>query len=324
MQAKNRAAPEFARFPLSLALAGMVFFLWGERAFAETPECATLTGNWLDEDGYQNQTGYEWQLNQDSDGNVNGQVTLNVTSYGCPIGSTWSVNVPARSTVLTAIGAPYNAPACPGTIARSVRVGLPGSGCDTASTSWNGGAGYWVRTARQLPSGEGTPKLAGWKGAAGLWNTAVLPLSFNFGGRRVQEAIWKPGTDTCWFSGSALDQFTQVTGGTWDVANDGTNVYGPDGIGPGDKAVYYYRLHNKAPCGSTIYQAMLISCDGPWNTCLPAYINNTLSFTIAPTTVTSVRAGASEMETYSLSQSKLAAIKFIIALGCWSFAPCRP
>jgi hypothetical protein len=218
---------------------------------------------------------------------------------------------------LTATGYANNGPGCPASLNRGVLVGRPGSGCDNASTVWTGGSGWWRRTILAVPTGEATPQFVGWDGQASKWNTALLPLSFNFGGRRVQEAIWKPGSDTCYFSGSAVDPFTQVTGGTWDAANDGTNVYGPDEIGPSPKAVYYYRVHKKTDCGSTIYQAMLISCDGPWNTCLPSYVNNTLSFTIGATTITSSRASAPAVaETWGPSQGQFLAITITISVSC--------
>jgi hypothetical protein len=170
---------------------------------------------------------------------------------------------------------------------------------------------------RYSPAGEAMPVFAGWTGTYGTWNTALTPSNFNFGGRSVTETVWKDGADTCYFSGSAFQPFTKISGGNWPVANDGTNVYGPDTVGQSGNAVWYYRAHGKAPCASTIYQTMVISCDtNPISTCLPGYINNTLKVTIDPATVTSARASASETENWSPTQQQINTAKLLISVHC--------
>ncbi len=320
MQTKTPPTVDFARPSVLLALwAGAALFLWGESSHAQTPACASVAGSWIDEDSNYNPTGYLWQLFQDPQNKqISGVVTLNQSLPNCPIGSEWAITSTVGS--LTATGYANNGPGCPATLNRGVIVGPPGSGCDNASTVWAGGSGWWKRTILEKPTTEGTPQFTGWStsfggssGPDGNWETEIWPVSFNFGGRRVKEIPWKPGADTCYKPGDHVDPKTEVDGSIWTV--DGTNMYGPDAIGPGNGAVFYYRVHNRTPCGSTIYQTMLISCDdSTWNTC-PSYTNNTLTFTIDRTTITSSRTTGngtgSKTETWGPSPQEITTFEVI-------------
>jgi hypothetical protein len=104
----------------------------------------------------------------------------------------------------------------------------------------------------------------------------------NFDGMSVQEGVAAPGADTCWFSGSAIAPFTQITGGTWTVA--GTDVpgqhnhWGYDNVGAFTTTVNYYRAQDPPrgiaiPCGFTIYQSMSILCISTWQVYTPSFGN---------------------------------------------------
>jgi len=159
------------------------------------------------------------------------------------------------------------------------------------------------------PSSE-TTAFAAWAptgadGGTGKWKQTLHPPAddptFVFDGESVQEA--NPGgggPDTCWFAGSAFLQFTGITGGTWTVAAGQvttSNDWGFDYVGWHDVAVDYYRLHHRAPCGTTFPQQMTIK--SPTD---DAYVNygtvNTLGGSFTATTETSLRAGHRKTRTH--------------------------
>jgi hypothetical protein len=101
----------------------------------------------------------------------------------------------------------------------------------------------------------------------------------SFDNMSVQEGVAGPGTDTCWFNGSAISPWTTITGGTWTVA--GTDVpgqhnhWGYDNVGAFTTTVNYYRTQAPAhgiaiPCGFTFFQSMSILCNSTWQVYTPA------------------------------------------------------
>lgn len=111
------------------------------------------------------------------------------------------------------------------------------------------------------------------------------PSTINFGGRTVTEGDpGGGGPDTCHFVGSRYDPLESISGGTWEV--DANNEWGDDFVGWIPSAVLYYRLNERAPCGTRFPQRMVIACA----TSNPQYVTNELTMDIYPEEVSSGRA----------------------------------
>lgn len=118
------------------------------------------------------------------------------------------------------------------------------------------------------------------------WNQTLLPNDKNFAGRYVTEASPPGALDTCYFTGSEVDEITAVDGATWPVESG--NHWGPDANGWDAYSVNYYRSHGRARCGVTVPQQMLINC--PTGTA--AYATHILKLTIDTGTISSEHNGA--------------------------------
>lgn len=139
----------------------------------------------------------------------------------------------------------------------------------------------------------------------GRWKQTLHPPAddptFDFSGESVKEAD-AAGThsDTCWFPASMFAQFNKVTGGKWIV--QAGNAWRFDYVGWLNPAVTYYRLPHgavpaRAPCVARFPQQMKIKA--PPETSRSNYAGiNKLVGKIGLTTVTSKRAGSSEIRTW--------------------------
>ncbi len=141
----------------------------------------------------------------------------------------------------------------------------------------------------------------------GLWKqTLISDMGAGFAGLTVNEVDASPGSDSCWFKGSAVGEQTRLTGSSWQVQDD--NTWKDDMIGwypcavgfyqadPSLACRYYGYYQLKAPkvlpCGFTFHQQMQITCwDGSKNDYGPV---NTLQAIIGQDYFTSSRAGHSE------------------------------
>jgi hypothetical protein len=144
------------------------------------------------------------------------------------------------------------------------------------------------------PTGETTAFSGTWADSVGYptaanWTQTLEPSTVNFSGRTVTES--NPGgggPDNCWFANSEVAPATSISGGSWVVTS--SNTWGPDVVGRSPSAVTYYRQQGRAPCSTTLPQALIISCPSSF----PVYYKTTvLGNTIGVTTVTSMRAGSS-------------------------------
>ncbi|MDR4307779.1 hypothetical protein IHQ68_14235 [Chelatococcus sambhunathii] len=78
------------------------------------------------------------------------------------------------------------------------------------------------------------------------WTTGVVQEDDPGGG--------KPKDDSCWCSGSMYDAFYRITGGSWELEENGDWV--GDNIGYGRTIIDYYRTKRRAPCGTSFPQQM--------------------------------------------------------------------
>ena len=126
-------------------------------------------------------------------------------------------------------------------------------------------------------------------------------------GASVQEFVAAPGSDTCWFSQSAIPQQTSVNSNPTSIHNWsvlGGDLWGADVVGWLQNAVDYYRQqdprnggdgHN-LPCGFIWWQGMEIYCGSLWQTYNAAEVANELTGTIEPTTVVNCRSDMSNSD----------------------------
>jgi hypothetical protein len=166
--------------------------------------------------------------------------------------------------------------------------------------------------AELIPKAEMT-KFNNWwskQPTVGQWQQTLDLTTIHYAGVRVRETApttqkevcigTGPGAactpDTCYYPGSIYPAYIQITGGTWPV-KDG-NLWGFDKVGRGTNSVTYYRHAGRAPCYTTFPQQMQIQ----FATGDPNWYNygdvNTLGYDLDATTVISIRAGASEKETW--------------------------
>jgi hypothetical protein len=300
----------------------MPLFLAGQ-VFAQAQYCASLNNaTWTDSFGSQ------WSIRQ-SGNDLIGTMIMGEAD-ACP---NFSYEFTASFAQYQGNGKFYiNSPNpnyaiynCPIYVTFVGTINLPGcnvaTGTETETPSQAGAPGYTgpqtLATSCLIPTGEiSTPQ--GWSTSiptAGQFSVVVTNtnvLTWNFGGRTVTETTPSPGSDMCWFSGSAIAPFNQVTGSSWGVNENGNNSYdGLDQIGQSVKAVYYYREMGRTPCTTTFPQQMTIDCSSQN---APYGNPNTITYTITPTTITSSRAAASETETYQ-TPTILKAIFFIMLWG---------
>ncbi len=204
--------------------------------------------------------------------------------------STWSSSDTSVMTVSAGLASCLN-PGTAGVTAQfqAVIYGGPCGICCPTYIFPTSGANVTVTCA--TPTGE-TTAASGWLDTIGLFDMTLTPASTNFANRVVSEQNPGGGSDTCWFSGSAFDPFTSITGGSWTVESG--NRYGFDGLGVNAERVNYYRSSGRAPCRFTLPQRMVIICP---SIAVP-YVTNTLVFEIGTTTITANRAEASQTKTW--------------------------
>ncbi len=154
----------------------------------------------------------------------------------------------------------------------------------------------WTLTFRLTPDCDlPENELTTWDGwletneTIGQWEqTLGSGRGTSFAGLSVQEMDAGGGVDTCWFPGSAINRFTQLSGGKWEVNPD--NTWGPDSVGWGVGPVAYYRETFVAPCRFTLHQQMQMTCyDGSVQNYGP--VNTLVGIIGGVDTVTSIRAG---------------------------------
>jgi hypothetical protein len=174
----------------------------------------------------------------------------------------------------------------------SITGALSGLGCQNSTNSWSDSDSYsgnstWYRIC-YAPSGETTPAFTSWGGADGTQPTIanfhqnLLPTSYNWGGRFVNETFPQGGVDSCYFQGSSIPEQNTRPGLAVPI-NSGLGYY--DAVGATTNTVNYYRQHGKAPCSFQYQQQMTIDCQ-PQNY---PYIANPLFIGIGLTTVTDSR-----------------------------------
>jgi hypothetical protein len=152
----------------------------------------------------------------------------------------------------------------------------------------------WIETACTVPTAETTTSL-GWNGSypnrtVHRFFQELTPSGSSFSGRIVKEFdAGGTTTDTCWFSGSAIDKATQIISNPpadWTVGGD--NSYGVDDVGNTEDTVQYYQGNAPyLPCYIRGPQQMRISCQSP--TSFVPYSQNTLEDGIDSDTVWSQR-----------------------------------
>jgi hypothetical protein len=127
-----------------------------------------------------------------------------------------------------------------------------------------------------------------------------------FNGRQVNETAGAgSATDTCWFSGSLVPVYNQVTGSSWNVGYFSTldNYWVDDYIGWNSSQVAYYQSHLPpgSSCSATFPQIMNISYGG---ISFSPYASDTIQATINPvmnpagTGVSITRAGVTQSTYY--------------------------
>lgn len=160
------------------------------------------------------------------------------------------------------------------------------------------------------PSGD-TSKFLRWfddGDGRGLWDQTLVAKSesgFDWSGTSVQETGSKAdrqANDTCWCKGSTILPFFKITGGDWDVGDDGK--WGQDGVGWNTDAIDYYRRKQRAPCGTTFGQQMqfkVVDTHPDWEDYGKL---NTLGGSFDYKTMTSLRAGQSKTRDYKPGPKK--------------------
>jgi len=163
----------------------------------------------------------------------------------------------------------------------------------------------------------GDAKIGQWKQTLHLASDA----NFDWSGNSVQETDPgpdNPANDTCWCPGSAIGQFYRISGGIWYEPTDVGGDFGPkmngkwgyDHVGwcaahgaffcsnPAFPVpVDYYRLKQRAPCGTTFLQQMQFQATNAGDTSWQSYGNvNTLGGSFTDVDITSLRAGMSHTD----------------------------
>jgi hypothetical protein len=145
---------------------------------------------------------------------------------------------------------------------------------------------------------------------------------FDWSGNSVQETDPGPdnaANDTCWCPGSAIGQFYKITGGVWygpatmaggDFGPKKNGKWGYDHVGwcashgaffcsnaAFPVPVDYYRLKQRAPCGTTFLQQMQFQATNAGDTSWKNYgAVNTLGGSFTDVDITSLRAGMSHTD----------------------------
>ena len=177
-----------------------------------------------------------------------------------------------------------------------------------------------VNVKIKYPTSETTEgKGFGGDAGIGLWKQTLHLASdptFDWSGNSVQETDPgpdNPANDTCWCPGSSFGQFYKITGGVWYAPTDIGGDFGPNKNGKWGydhvgwcethgaffcsnpafpTPVDYYRLKQRAPCGTTFPQQMQFQATNAGDTSWQNYGSvNTLGGSFTDTDITSTRDG---------------------------------
>ena len=143
----------------------------------------------------------------------------------------------------------------------------------------------------QVPAGEITEFNGTYQISAGQFLMTLEPSSNNYDGNTVTESSPVIGVNSCWWSGSNMEQYPTVEGSTWTVGQGsaGHNQYGLDTVGYGSGVVNLIQTQGAAhgvefPCTIDIYQSMNYEN-------VDLYVTNLLTQTVGSNTVNVCRAG---------------------------------
>ena len=125
----------------------------------------------------------------------------------------------------------------------------------------------------------------------GQFLMTLEPSTNSYDGHQVTEKSPVIGSNTCWWSGSGINQYPTVQGSTWLVnqGSAGHNQYGLDTVGFESGVVNLIQQQGAAhgvefPCVVNIYQSMTYDT-------IDLYVTNLQTQTIGSNTVKVCRAG---------------------------------
>lgn len=258
--------------------------------------CTGLAGTWSDD------YGYIWSLTQ-SGFNVSG--TVDVSIY-CGPGATWNVSGSEDANGNFTLAARPGTGTCTNNLF-TYSGNLSGIGCESGSGEWQndvGGSGTWNWSKPcDGPDSETTStSVYGWGSGntetAYQWSAIVVSdHGLYFGGRTVSESDAGFASDSCYFQGSTIDQFTAVPNNSAVIDNTQSST---DLVGWTTNAVTYYRIQRPSinlpmPCNFNGYANEKMSC----SSAAPIqYSTDQLSGVIDVTTVQSWRQGQSQTRTW--------------------------
>ncbi len=167
--------------------------------------------------------------------------------------------------------------------------------------------GFELKVPVVYPDTEST-SFAGWrKDGYGKWRGKVKNSDpkFDWSLNLVREADpggGDPANDSCWCEGSIYDPFYRISGGTWEVSEDGG--WGVDNIGYGQEITAYYRTKRRAPCGTSFRQQMQFQAEQVSEDWVEYGAPGTLKASMTYQTITSSRLGKSETKTFQPQPKK--------------------
>jgi hypothetical protein len=274
-------------------------------------------------------SGWEWSttghfyLSQSSNGGLTGRMAGYVSSSCSGTDEYYNMNGAFNSSngnfSLTATYTGSNS-GCAPIINMSGTV--TGPGCTAASGSWSNDRGLSgplaMTQACQVPMGETVPAFQSWSTAppdtfpVAIFYQQLSPATtYNWGGRTITETFPTNGVDSCWYPGSLIGK-----GGinhppllqTFSSNQEGYN----DKLGLGTSNASYYRQHGRAPCGTTLYQTMVMDCPNPPGN--QSFATGTLFLGVGQTTVTDIRNNVPATEVWGTPAPALTMIDIIFNL----------
>jgi hypothetical protein len=303
-------------------LAGLCAFLLPTTGNAVAQSCATMASN--AGTGYIGQWDWYstggWVLNQDSSGHIYGSMVTFLGSPTCPENEHYNASGQYLGNGQFSITSSYTGTnaGCAGTLTTTGTVTAPG--CNNASGTWNNDRGLsgtfqWVN-ACQIPNGESVPVFQTWGTVppdtfpVAFFDQQPLPTTYNWGGRTVTETFPTNGNDSCWFQGSLIGK-----GGINHPSltyNLPSNKGYTDKLGLGTQNANYYRQHGRTPCGTTLYQTMVMDCPNPQGN--QYYSNGTLFLGIGQRTVTDIRNNVGKSEPWGTPAPPLRIVDWLFNL----------
>lgn len=291
--------------PVSLVAQGCMY------APCDNPvPCAHCNGTWTD-DGGSNWTVASASATGLGTYNVSGSVTTPHPVAGCPtITYTVTGSLTLSSGGITQIywlaGSPSPSTSCGGytpVSSMTYRGEILNNGCDMGNGTWENSRGakgnFDMTKPPDLPdyTPAETTVPVGW---SSQWPTVqqwrqTLQASTNFTGRQVLE-LPAYGADGCWFPGSIFAPY-YIDGSGWFVGYwYFDNLWGDDYVGVAPAAATYYRTQGRAPCSAYAPQDMQIYVQDVNGS--QSYFQDVVGFTIDFATVSSHKAGQSQVVVY--------------------------